>query len=158
MPRQQALPCCIVKILWECTFPYKLHLFVIIVDRKQLWRSLGIYFPYLTQSVSIATPLYYWPRSRGDNTFGSVRLSVRPSVRLSIRPFVRTLTAGVYWHGVVDIQHSKLWFIYQTKWLNTVECGRCINTQVFSWMVKLSCWTSTSSSRLLASIYFRNTR
>ncbi len=46
---------------------------------------------------------HYRPRSRGDNTLGSIRLSVG----LSVRPFVRALTAeplgGVYWRGVVDI-------------------------------------------------------
>ncbi len=37
-----------------------------------------------TQTLRLTTVYFYRPRSKGDNTFGSVRLSVRPSVHLFV--------------------------------------------------------------------------
>ncbi len=47
------------------------------VHHKELQRSVGTYFSYMTRSVNLNRNYNYRPQSRGSNVFGSIRPSVR---------------------------------------------------------------------------------
>ncbi len=61
---------------------------------------------------------FYRPRSRGDNTFGSVR----PSVRLSVRPSVPTLTRE---HNITTLLKVSVDHLYRCMGVQTVVVSTC---------------------------------